>query len=1236
LPAGSFVDTDVGDALSYSAALSSGAALPSWLVFDGATQTFGGTPPSNAAGLLDVRVTATDSAGESVSDDFVLDIANHIAGTGAAESLVGTAMRDVIEGMAGNDTLNGGAGADTLIGGPGNDIHVVDNVGDVVIEAPGEGSDTVQSSVSCSLGSETENLTLTGTVAIDGIGNDLANVLTGNGGANTLVGGAGDDRLNGGAGADRLIGGLGNDVYVVDNPGDAPVENAGAGTDTVQSSIGWTLGSDLENLTLTGTAAINGTGNELNNAIVGNGVANVLDGGAGDDSITGGAGSDILIGGDGNDALNGGLGADTMIGGAGSDSYTVDDASDTIVELDGEGLDVVSSSVSHVLSAHVERLTLTGTAAIEGAGNDLDNLLTGNAGANVLSGGAGNDTLNGAAGADILIGGLGDDVYLVDNAGDVIVEATDEGIDQVNASVSYTLADNVENLVLAGTTALSGSGNGQINVLTGNAAANTLDGGGGADTLIGGLGNDIYLVDDVADIVIESAAQGTDTVQSRVNYTLGANLENLGLLGTEAINGTGNELNNVLTGNAAANTLSAGLGNDTLNGGAGADTLIGGLGNDVYVIDDAADVSVENASEGTDTAQSSVSHTLGANVENLTLTGSDAIDGTGNELGNVLTGNVAANRLAGGLGNDVYVITDAADIVVENAAEGTDRVQSSIDFTLGTNLENLTLTGSAAINGTGNELNNAITGNGGANILTGGTGNDTLNGGAGADTLLGGVGNDVYVVDQAGDVIVENAGEGTDTVQSYFDYTLGVDLENLALLGSVALNGTGNEYNNVLTGNALANVLTGGAGNDRLNGGAGTDTLVGGIGDDSYTVDTIADAIVELSGEGTDLVNASISHVLAANVERLTLTGTLAIDGTGNEVDNVLTGNAAANLLSGGAGNDTLNGGAGADTLVGGLGSDSYTVDNVADTVVEVVGEGVDLVNASVSYSLSDNVENLTLTGSTAIDATGNAMDNLLTGNSAINVLSGGLGNDWLDGKAGADTLFGGGGDDVYVVDNAGDLVIEAVGEGVDRVQASLTYTLAAEVENLTLTGTSSISGTGNALDNLMTGTAGNNSLTGNGGNDTLDGKAGTDVLIGGSGGDTYMFGLGYGRDTVRENDATPDVTDTGQFLAGIAADQIWLRHVGNNLEASVIGTTDKLTLENWYLGSSYHVEQFKTADGKLLLDSRVENLVQAMAAFAPPAVGQSSLPPAYQETLVPVIAANWHECIGTWRRSRE
>jgi hypothetical protein len=125
-------------------------------------------------------------------------------------------------------------------------------------------------------------------------------------------------------------------------------------------------------------------------------------------------------------------------------------------------------------------------------------------------------------------------------------------------------------------------------------------------------------------------------------------------------------------------------------------------------------------------------------------------------------------------------------------------------------------------------------------------------------------------------------------------------------------------------------------------------------------------------------------------------------------------------------------------------------------------------------------------------------------------------------------------------------------------------------------------------------------------------------------GNDTYRFARGDGADLIAENDATQGNTDVAQFLAGIAANQLWFRHVGNNLEASIIGTADKLTVENWYLGSAYHVEQFITADNSVLLDSRVELLVQAMAAFAPPAPGQASLPPSYQDSLAPVIAANW------------
>lgn len=160
-------------------------------------------------------------------------------------------------------------------------------------------------------------------------------------------------------------------------------------------------------------------------------------------------------------------------------------------------------------------------------------------------------------------------------------------------------------------------------------------------------------------------------------------------------------------------------------------------------------------------------------------------------------------------------------------------------------------------------------------------------------------------------------------------------------------------------------------------------------------------------------------------------------------------------------------------------------------------------------------------------------------------------------------------------------------------------------------------------VDN-MSGKGGNDTIYGYGGNDILDGGTGNDTLQGGMGDDTYCFGRGYGSDTIVENDATAGNTDVALFTAGIAADQLWFKRTGKSLEVSIIGTGDTLSIQNWYSGSQCHVEQFKTADGKVLLDSQVNALVSAMAAFTPPASGQTTLPPDYQTALAPVIAANW------------
>lgn len=344
-------------------------------------------------------------------------------------TISGTSGNDLLTGTSGNDYMDGGAGADTMSGAGGDDVFIVDNPGDVVTEKPGEGKDWVNSTVSYSLPANVENLWLVGSLDTSGTGNELDNSLWGNGGRNVLIGVGGNDYIDGGAGADTMLGGAGDDAYWVDSAGDTVTENAGEGSDTIRSSLAnYALPANTEDLVLIpGAGNINGAGNELANHLTGN------------------EGDNVLAGGGGNDAIDGGAGADTMRGGAGDDSYWVDNVGDVVTENAAEGVDTAYSSLAnYILPANVENLTLGiaygSVENLNGAGNDLGNVLKGNGGNNVLAGGAGDDTLTGGNGNDTLTGGPGNDVFYIsttDTGTDTITDLAAGDVIQVCGAFSF-------------------------------------------------------------------------------------------------------------------------------------------------------------------------------------------------------------------------------------------------------------------------------------------------------------------------------------------------------------------------------------------------------------------------------------------------------------------------------------------------------------------------------------------------------------------------------------------------------------------------------------------------------------------------------------------------------------------------------------------------------------------------------------------------------------------------------
>jgi Ca2+-binding RTX toxin-like protein len=885
-----------------------------------------------------------------------------------------------------------------------------------------------------------------GDVFIAGAGNDT--VIGGSGndqvfgeiGNDSLVGGGGNDFIEGGVDNDTIVGGDGNDELYGQDGNDSLAGGSGNdlvidrdGNDTFDGGIG----EDLYWMQLAGvTTNIVFTADRLQNVetariVTGSGnddinISSVLGSSVwGNTSVAAGAGNDTVVGSSGNDQLFGEAGNDSLVGGGGNDFIEGGVDNDTI---------------------------------IGGDGNDE---LYGQDGNDSLAGGGGDDIVIDRDGGDTVDGGTGEDLYWLQLSGattNIVFSAdrlqnvekaiinTGSGNDNINISSAPGSSVWGNSSVAAGAgndTAIGSSGNDQLfgeggdDYLVGGDGNDFIEGGIGsdalvgidsvsADTLLGGAGDDVYYID-TGDVVIEVANEGTDTVYANGNFTLTANVEHL-ILQASATNGTGNDLGNYIAANTTLGVTISGLaGNDSLVGGTDNDSLIGGADND----------SIEGKS-GSDTIEGGTGNdTLYGGGDNDTLLGGTETD--------YLFGEAGSDFLNGDAGNDILY-------------GGT---------------ENDTLLGG--------DDNDYLSGDAGLDSLVGGAGNDALYGidGVGADTLLGGTGDDVYYLD-AGDLIVEVADEGTDTVYANGSFTLTANAENLILQAS-ATNGTGNDLGNYIAANTTLGVtISGLAGNDSLVGGSGNDSLLGGADNDSIEAKQGNDTLE--GGAGND--------TLYGGGDNDTLLG-------GTE-DDYLFGDAGTDSLDGGNGNDFLFGGAENDTLLGGAGND-YLVGDTGTAFLDG-GTGND--------TLFGESGNDTLLGGTEND--------YLFGEAGADSLNGGAGNDILLGGDGNDSLVGGAGDDIYSISSNGDIVTEVANEGEDLVYASSNYTLTAHVEHLILQGTAT-NGTGNDLSNFilgnstlvgtLVGLAGNDSLYGGAANDTLIGGAGDDLLAGGDGIDQFLFG---------------------------------------------------------------------------------------------------------------------------------
>jgi Ca2+-binding RTX toxin-like protein len=809
---------------------------------------------------------------------------------------------------------------------------------------------------------------------------------------------------------------------------------------------------------------------------------------------------DLIRGTDEDDEIRGGGGGDTILGKDGDDNVRGQFDDDTLFGDDGEDL-------------------------VQG-GDDNDRI-TGGSGGNdgfhdILLAGDGNDALY-FSGEDQYDGGSGADTFRAealralspnDNGPVFIIEAPlDQGVRidmEAGVAVLRGTGAATEDFYLPGG---PGIGTGQAEFisieqydLTGFgdyfAADNTadeifglggsdiLEGRGGGDAIDGGTGSDTIEYGSAGTSVNVDLERGTGLIGDAEGDTY-TSIENI----------RGTRFVDALYGNDGINTIFGREGNDFLEGRGQGDTLDGGDGEDTALYDSSpggVDVALFRA--GAQSFGDAAGDIL-RDIENVT--GSDFGDTlTGSDEANELSGGNGDDTVDGGLGDDVLIgsagidtasferwdqaVAPGFEIIVIDLGEGNElgtATRSTINFATLTTvvLENNDLYGFENVRGS--NRGEVMIGNNAVNVFEGRGGADTFQGNLGSDTFVGGAGSDTASYeDNPGRVFVALGINGADGSASE---TITVN-NQLITLSTDTLRGIEN-----VRGSAFADIITGNGADNTLDGRGGTDTMSGGGGDDTYIVDNAGDFASEANQQGIDRVRTSVTYALAAGseIEFLETTNqlqTVALTLVGNGIANTITGNNGANIVVGGGG---------PDSMIGLRGDDIYIVDNVGDSITEAGTEGTDEARASVSYTLTAgaDVETLRTTddnGTAALNLTGNGANNLVVGNNGDNRLEGGGGN--------SDELQGRGGNDTYIVRNANVTITEAGGQGIDTVQASVSYrlTAGADVEELRTTqdtGTEAIDLTGNGAGNVVTGNDGSNVLNGGGGNDTLTGRGGAD-----------------------------------------------------------------------------------------------------------------------------------------------